>query len=119
MGGYHAIAHTVGVDVLAFGSTGSPRGRVQVWASSVSGPVCRLGGCRGLPNFGDRLHRQDEVKSSSMINRKIGLTLASMACARSRQSADYRLLLTQSGHRLLRCTCLLYPLIGGLEQFRR
>jgi hypothetical protein len=28
MGDYHAIAHTVGVDVLAFGGTGSARDRI-------------------------------------------------------------------------------------------
>jgi hypothetical protein len=118
MGGYHAIAHTVGVDVLAFGSTGSARGRIQVWASSVSGPVCRLGGCRGLPNFGDRLHRQDEVKSSSTIRQENRIDV-SVDGLREVKAADYRLLLIQSGHRLLRCTCPLYSLIGGLEPFRR
>ena len=58
----HAIAHTVGVDVLAFCSTGVARGRIQVWTSSILGPVRGLDRIRGLSHSGDRLHSQDEVK---------------------------------------------------------
>lgn len=59
---YRAVAYTVGVDVLAFSGTGSARDRIQACTPSVSSPVCGLGRTRGLPHFGDRLHRQDEVK---------------------------------------------------------
>ena len=61
---YHALAHTVVVDVLAFGGTGTARDHIQIWTSSISGPVCGLGRSRGLPHSGVRLHRQDEVESS-------------------------------------------------------
>ena len=59
---YHAIAHSVRVDVLAFSGTGSARDNIEARTASTSGPVCGLDWTRGLPRSGDRLHRQDEVK---------------------------------------------------------
>jgi|SRR6516162_1873286 len=62
----------------------------------------------------------DDAPGASMS--LFGLTLTaskSLLEAQEGLPSKPRALLTQSGHRLLRCTCPLYSLIGGLEQFRR
>src|SRR5262245_48244901 len=73
LGGYHAIAHTVGVDVLAFGCPSTTRNRIQICTSSLSGSICGLDRSRGLPHSGDRLHRQDEVTVACLSTTRVKL----------------------------------------------
>ncbi len=62
---YHAFAHAVRVDVLALGGSGSARDRIEVRAYCTSRTICGLDRSRRLHHFGDRLHRQDDVKVRS------------------------------------------------------
>jgi hypothetical protein len=62
MGDYHAVTHTVGVDVLAFSGTGRPRCYIKGRDDPASGPVCGLDWIVGLPHSRGWLHCQDEVK---------------------------------------------------------
>jgi len=55
-------AYAVWLDILAFGGAGRARDRIGVCKNSLRQHVRALGSGRRLCHFGDRLHRQDDLK---------------------------------------------------------
>ena len=59
---YHGIAHSIRVDILAFGDFGGDRDHSKVCAYSRRRRVCSMAGSGWLRDSGNRLHCQDGLK---------------------------------------------------------